>query len=809
MELEIRPGVGPVIASPRARRRPTCACCASSSPTLDAPWLAEAAAWLHGRARCPADRLRRRAVHARQLSRRGRPSKAQARTKALMLSDAAHVARAARALCDIALASAAAQVLPGPAPIQVFDSWIGSLVGRRSTSDTCCPSCAGCSTASPSLGVPRVYFGVGTGHLLELIARAGPDVIGVDWRVPLELARARIPGDDRAPGQSRSRSSAWRPGVRAMPRRFTARARAPTRGYVFNLGHGVLPATAPEAIKRLVELVACSSRAEDVERNGVGAPDAGGSRWPTARRLAPPRDRGILHAHPPRTAAQPLSCSPSCRPATRRSAAARRLLAIARAQAARARAPSSACDVELGYKHAAPFIEEALARLVEAGVRRIVGVVLAPHYSSMSVGEYARRGARRRAARERSARRQRRSRLAPGARLPRAARRALSSTRSVRSFRRPLRRRARAVHRAQPAGADPRQQATRIPSSCARRPRRSPSSPASSAGASRGRARGAPSEPWIGPDVLEVLGELAGDGVPAVVVCRRRLRRRPPRGPLRPRHRGARTRRVARPRVRAHRVAERRAGADRGAVAGAVRGALAERVVVSRPAHVVIVGGGITGLAAAHRLTRLSSARPCRSRCSRPASASAARSAPRQFAGQALDVRRRGDARARSRRPSRCAASSGWPTSSSRPRPISRFSGRAARCARCRRACSPALPDGTGAVAATGILSPPGCCAPASICLLPSRPLASRRVDRVARPPPARARGARAADRAAARRHPRRRAPMRSACARRSAARWRARARHGLVRGLRAAARAAPAPGRADVPRARAAGSRR
>jgi uroporphyrinogen decarboxylase len=106
--------------------------------------------------------------------------------------------------------------------------------------------------------VPRIHFGVGTGELLGLLAAAGADVVGVDWRVPIDVARTRI-----GPGKAVQGNldpvlclAPWEV-VEAAARDVLASAgEAP--GHIFNLGHGVLPEIDPDTLKRLVDLVHAS-----------------------------------------------------------------------------------------------------------------------------------------------------------------------------------------------------------------------------------------------------------------------------------------------------------------------------------------------------------------------------------------------------------------------------------------------------------------------------------------------------------------------------------------------------------------------
>ena len=105
------------------------------------------------------------------------------------------------------------------------------------------------------LGVPRIHFGVGTGELLPLMRDAGADVVGVDWRVPLDEARRRV-------GSGHALQGNLDPAVLGAPWPVVAdqvrdvlRRNGGDPGHVFNLGHGVLPDTDPDVLARVVELV--------------------------------------------------------------------------------------------------------------------------------------------------------------------------------------------------------------------------------------------------------------------------------------------------------------------------------------------------------------------------------------------------------------------------------------------------------------------------------------------------------------------------------------------------------------------------
>jgi uroporphyrinogen decarboxylase len=135
--------------------------------------------------------------------------------------------------------------------VQLFDSWVGTLAlddYRRSVQPWV-------RRILQDLPVPSIHFGVGTGELLGLMREAGGDAIGVDWRVPLDLAWERI-GADRAIQGNLDPAiciASWEVVQREA---LVVLERAAMRdGHVFNLGHGVLPATSVEHLQRLVDLV--------------------------------------------------------------------------------------------------------------------------------------------------------------------------------------------------------------------------------------------------------------------------------------------------------------------------------------------------------------------------------------------------------------------------------------------------------------------------------------------------------------------------------------------------------------------------
>jgi uroporphyrinogen decarboxylase len=181
-------------------------------------------------------------------------SKEQTRAKAFMHSEPALWAQLLDRLADIVLRSLRAQVGAGAAAVQLFDSWAGVL----SPSDYrrhVLPASRKVLGGLADLGVPRIHFGVGTGELLEVMHEAGADVVGVDWRVPLERARARLGPEVSVQGNLDPTVCLADWETAAAATRAVLDANGDRPGHVFNLGWGVLPETDPDILKRVVDLV--------------------------------------------------------------------------------------------------------------------------------------------------------------------------------------------------------------------------------------------------------------------------------------------------------------------------------------------------------------------------------------------------------------------------------------------------------------------------------------------------------------------------------------------------------------------------
>ncbi len=185
----------------------------------------------------------------------GGPTRDFGRIKALMHAHPATFARLLDALADVAAAFLTAQVAAGASAVQLFDSWAGAL-SRADYERFVLPASAKVLAALAPTGVPRIHFGVGTGELLDLFGAAGADVVGVDWRVPLAAARDRVgPGRALQGNLDPAVCLAGAAPAEAETRRVLADGCAGGPGYVFNLGHGVLPATDPGVLAHLVDVV--------------------------------------------------------------------------------------------------------------------------------------------------------------------------------------------------------------------------------------------------------------------------------------------------------------------------------------------------------------------------------------------------------------------------------------------------------------------------------------------------------------------------------------------------------------------------
>jgi uroporphyrinogen decarboxylase len=184
----------------------------------------------------------------------GGPSRDFARTKSLMYGhpDAWH--RLCELLAGVVSDFLVAQVEAGAQVIQLFDSWVGSL-NATDYREFVLPHSRRILEAVKTAGVPTIHFGTGTSSILPDMAEAGGDVIGADWRIPLDTAWQLV-GSERALQGNLDPTALLGPRHRLFRAAEDVLRRASGRpGHIFNLGHGILPMTPVHNVQALARFV--------------------------------------------------------------------------------------------------------------------------------------------------------------------------------------------------------------------------------------------------------------------------------------------------------------------------------------------------------------------------------------------------------------------------------------------------------------------------------------------------------------------------------------------------------------------------
>ena len=253
VSLEIQPDVGPIIHEP-IRSRADVNGLRPIDPDADVPFVMDAI------------RLVRRELDGRQAVIgfsgspftlacylvEGRPSRDYAIAKAFMFGQPEAWHALMDKLATVVVDYLNAQVAAGVHVVQLFDSWVGAL-SAADYAEYVAPHVA--RVLAGVRGTPTIHFGTGTAALLESMAAAGGDVIGVDHRVAIDEAWGRVGLDRGIQGNLDAARllAGWNPtadGARDILGRVANRP-----GHIFNLGHGVLPDTDPTLLARLVRLV--------------------------------------------------------------------------------------------------------------------------------------------------------------------------------------------------------------------------------------------------------------------------------------------------------------------------------------------------------------------------------------------------------------------------------------------------------------------------------------------------------------------------------------------------------------------------
>ena len=251
--VDVKPGLGPVVdqpferASDLQRLRPL-------EPEIDTPYVLETVRRVVAEADVPLIGFAGAPFTVASYLIEGAPSRTYGKTKALMLGDPGLWHDLMERLADMAITSLRSQIDAGVSAIQLFDSWAGAL--SPPVYEHCVlPYSRRVFEGVADTGVPRIHFGVGTGEILPLMADAGNDVVGVDWRVPLDEARRRL-------GPNAILRGNLDPAVCLGPLEVVEAEVADVLarngghpGHVFNLGHGVLPEIDPAVLERVVAQV--------------------------------------------------------------------------------------------------------------------------------------------------------------------------------------------------------------------------------------------------------------------------------------------------------------------------------------------------------------------------------------------------------------------------------------------------------------------------------------------------------------------------------------------------------------------------
>ncbi|MEP9361977.1 uroporphyrinogen decarboxylase [Nocardioides sp. CN2-186] len=252
VDLDIVPGVGPVVAKP-VRTLADVDAIPELTPE-QVPFITEAVSGLVAElGATPLIGFAGAPFTVASYLVEGGPSKEHAKTKAMMFGAPDVWDALMRKIADMSATYLEVQVAAGASAVQLFDSWAGALT-PADYREHVMPHSARVLERAGALGVPRIHFGVGTSNLLGLMGEAGADVVGVDWRTPLANAIPLV--GDRGVQGNLDPTLVFAPAdvMTARAAEVIEAGRA-AKGHIFNLGHGVIPSTDPDQLKRLTEFV--------------------------------------------------------------------------------------------------------------------------------------------------------------------------------------------------------------------------------------------------------------------------------------------------------------------------------------------------------------------------------------------------------------------------------------------------------------------------------------------------------------------------------------------------------------------------
>nr|WP_026174117.1 uroporphyrinogen decarboxylase [Effusibacillus pohliae] len=253
MEVDIKGGYGPVIANP-IKQAADVERLRDLDPEADLPNTMEAIRILHRELNVPLIGFAGAPFTLASYMIEGGPSKNYHKTKQMMYAAPEVWNALMDKLGNMIVTYMKAQVAAGAQAVQIFDSWIGSL----SPSDYrqyVFPTMRRIFENLQGIGAPMIYFGINTGELLPVWKELAVDVIGVDWRVPLDAARARVGTKFALQGNLDPAVllAPW-PVIEQKAREILDLGMVEP-GYIFNLGHGIFPEVKVETLKRLTEFI--------------------------------------------------------------------------------------------------------------------------------------------------------------------------------------------------------------------------------------------------------------------------------------------------------------------------------------------------------------------------------------------------------------------------------------------------------------------------------------------------------------------------------------------------------------------------
>ena len=250
--VDIKPGVGPVAIDP-FRSSSDLNRLRSLNPQVDTPYVLETIQRLVDVLKIPLIGFAGAPFTVASYLIEGGPSRSYQKTKAMMFSDKSLWDSLMERLTDITIESLVSQIEAGASAVQLFDSWAGSLSPAQ-YEQFVLPHSQRIFEALSEHSVPRIHFGVGTGEILHLMSAAGADVVGVDWRVPIDEARKRIGVGKSVQGNLDPLSL-----LQAGPDMFNNIDHIldafASRPHIFNLGHGITPSTPIENVQLMLNHV--------------------------------------------------------------------------------------------------------------------------------------------------------------------------------------------------------------------------------------------------------------------------------------------------------------------------------------------------------------------------------------------------------------------------------------------------------------------------------------------------------------------------------------------------------------------------